>query len=129
MIASNRRIELNGTLACFPDGATIGITSPAAYCCPTPSLSGVRRRSASGSKRLIGKPIFSSCLIPTKRVPPLAQWLAVLLTCLKNPSTAKAATTICITISAAESLWATWMFRYKATKIGGATAGWASAGC
>ena len=32
MIASSWRIELNGILACFPDGATIRITYPAAYC-------------------------------------------------------------------------------------------------
>ncbi len=32
MIASSRCTELNGTLACFPDGATIRITYPAAYC-------------------------------------------------------------------------------------------------
>jgi len=33
MIASSRCTELNGIPACFPDGATIRITYPAAYCC------------------------------------------------------------------------------------------------
>jgi hypothetical protein len=39
MVASRRRAELNGILACFPDGATIRITYPAAYCRLTPCVS------------------------------------------------------------------------------------------
>jgi len=32
MVTSSGRAELNRILACFPDGATIRITYPAAYC-------------------------------------------------------------------------------------------------
>ena len=60
MIASRRRTELNGILACFPDGATIRITYPAAYCRITRrgmsrrTLSALARVGPVGSNPLIG---------------------------------------------------------------------------
>jgi hypothetical protein len=49
MVASSRRTELNGILACLPDGATIRITYEAAYCRLTTTQGSSRQRGTGAT--------------------------------------------------------------------------------